>query len=390
MPLIQLTRQQLHNLVWSKSLRDASLEIGISDVGLKKVCSRYGIPTPPQGYWLKVGPRDETKIPSVPEIIADQVIDIHVLDPASPLATAEAKRREAMLARERSPELGITVDPSPPRLHPMAKKVQTVLLAAKPDDYGCLRCYEPQLPFARVAPASVPRAVALINALLLAFEARGLRWIAGTGSRWDSSASVIVEEVQFQIGVYEAVQRRTHRLTPDELAQVIKWGSSFAPTYDFIPSGQFSIRRGQYDDLMKDGRQGRVETRLGELMTILIDSAFSAREGKRQAAMEAELAAARAARRNEIRRLAECKQSAEEALRSDAESWAKSQQLRAYARAVEQRDDLKDHPKRERWLTWARRQADTLDPLVSKADLAIDIDFQSFDRLDALLAEPEL
>jgi hypothetical protein len=35
-------------------MRDAAAEIGISDVGLKKVCIRHRIPVPPQGYWNKV------------------------------------------------------------------------------------------------------------------------------------------------------------------------------------------------------------------------------------------------------------------------------------------------------------------------------------------------
>jgi hypothetical protein len=35
-------------------MRDAATDIGISDVGLKKVCIRHRVPVPPQGYWNKV------------------------------------------------------------------------------------------------------------------------------------------------------------------------------------------------------------------------------------------------------------------------------------------------------------------------------------------------
>lgn len=390
MPLIQVTREQLQSLVWSKPLRDAAIEIGISDVGLKKICSRYGIPTPPQGYWLRVEPKDTAKVPAVPPTLASQVIDIHALDPASPLAKAEEARRDLLLDRESKPEFAISVEAAPRSLHPMIKRVQSILTAAKPDDYGCLRCYETNLPFARVSPSSVPRAVALLNAIVLALEARGFKWKVGSGGRWDSSASIVIEDVPFQIGVYETVQRRAHRLTADEQARLKKSGWSSAPAYDFIPSGQISIRQDQYDDFLKDGRQGRVEERLNELMTILIDRTFSAREGKRQAEMEAKLRAERAARQAKIRQLGELRQAAEKSLIADAAAWARSQQLRTYVSAVERHEALRDHPKRLRWLAWAREQADALDPLAGDDGKSIDVDFQSFDELDGLLEGPEL
>jgi hypothetical protein len=47
------TRSELYELVWSKPMRTLGKELGISDVGLKKVCRRHGIPTPPQEYWNK-------------------------------------------------------------------------------------------------------------------------------------------------------------------------------------------------------------------------------------------------------------------------------------------------------------------------------------------------
>lgn len=390
MPLIRMTREQLHNLVWSKALRDAAIEIGVSDVGLKKICSRYGIPTPPQGYWLRVGPRDPAKVPAVLPTLASQVIDIHALDPASPLAKAEEARRDLLLDRESKPEFAISVEAPPGSLHPMIRRVQSILSAAKPDDYGCLRCYETDLPFARVSPSSVPRALALLNAIVLVLEARGFKWKVGSGSRWDSSASIVIEDVPFQIGVYETVQRRVHRLTPDEQARLKKTGWSSAPAYDFIPSGLISIRQDQYDDFLKDGRQGRVEERLNDLMTILIERAFAAREGRRQAEMEERLRSECAAHQAKIRQLAELRQAAEKALIADAAAWSRSQQLRAYVRAVEQHEALRDHPKRLRWLAWAREQADALDPLARYDGKAIDVDFQSFDELADLLEAPEL
>lgn len=50
---IQIEDEELKNLVWAKPLREAALQFGISDVGLKKECIRRGIKTPPRGHWIK-------------------------------------------------------------------------------------------------------------------------------------------------------------------------------------------------------------------------------------------------------------------------------------------------------------------------------------------------
>lgn len=48
-----LPREALYELVWSKPMRTAAAELGLSDVGLKKRCRSWAIPVPPQGYWNK-------------------------------------------------------------------------------------------------------------------------------------------------------------------------------------------------------------------------------------------------------------------------------------------------------------------------------------------------
>jgi hypothetical protein len=48
---LQLSWEQLRNLVWRMPMREAAKEIQLSDVGLKKMCRRMGVDTPPQDYW---------------------------------------------------------------------------------------------------------------------------------------------------------------------------------------------------------------------------------------------------------------------------------------------------------------------------------------------------
>ena len=49
----RLTRQELHQLVWSEPIRLLSKKFDISDAGLAKLCRRHHIPVPRRGYWAK-------------------------------------------------------------------------------------------------------------------------------------------------------------------------------------------------------------------------------------------------------------------------------------------------------------------------------------------------
>jgi len=70
---IELSREELYDRVWTQPMRELSLEFGWSDVGLRKLCHRNGIPTPPQGYHLmKDGLRKKRLMIPLPSIKMDQ------------------------------------------------------------------------------------------------------------------------------------------------------------------------------------------------------------------------------------------------------------------------------------------------------------------------------
>ena len=47
-------RAKLLEEVWSEPVQLVAPRYGLSDVGLKKLCTRLQIPTPPRGHWAKV------------------------------------------------------------------------------------------------------------------------------------------------------------------------------------------------------------------------------------------------------------------------------------------------------------------------------------------------
>lgn len=51
---INLTQEELAQLIWSKPTQELAREFGLSDVAIAKRCKRWGIPKPPRGFWAKV------------------------------------------------------------------------------------------------------------------------------------------------------------------------------------------------------------------------------------------------------------------------------------------------------------------------------------------------
>ncbi len=58
-----MTRQELHQLVWSKSLEAAAVDLQMSASGLKKVCRRHGVPVPSASHWDKAKRPPPTPLP---------------------------------------------------------------------------------------------------------------------------------------------------------------------------------------------------------------------------------------------------------------------------------------------------------------------------------------
>ena len=41
-------------LVWTQPVQKVASSLGVSEVAVKKRCTKFGISTPPRGYWAKL------------------------------------------------------------------------------------------------------------------------------------------------------------------------------------------------------------------------------------------------------------------------------------------------------------------------------------------------
>jgi integrase len=63
----RISRKDLYELIWSEPTTTLARRLGISDVGLGKVCRRSDIPAPPRGYWAKIAAGNSIPRPDLPE-----------------------------------------------------------------------------------------------------------------------------------------------------------------------------------------------------------------------------------------------------------------------------------------------------------------------------------
>lgn len=393
-----ITRAELHRFVWEKPLRTVAKELGISDVGLSKICKRHGVPTPPQGHWTRVQFGKAVTKGELPRAVRGQAEEIKIAagEANAPIEAAkdvacppnELPRREFLLSRETQAEFRIITAENPKNLHPIAIRVQKALKAAKPDDYACVRCSDAALPTVRVTLDAAPRAVALVDALARAAEVRGFGWKAGSGGHWESVASLVIEEIAFPIEIYEMVQRRPHELTSEERVRKAKGTLYWMRSYDYFGTNRFTVRRSEWDQYLKDTKHQKVEDRLDELFANLICRAFKTREERRRRAVADELAAQRAAKQAEIQRLQAIEKKTLEGLHLHVTNWRKAQDLRSLIAAVSA-SQAPQSETRAQWIGWAAAYAESIDPLCHDLERLLDVDFDAFAALRQMFWENE-
>ena len=166
---IEMTRQQLYDLVWSRSMGEVAASIPMAHVSLKKLCSKYQVPVPPQGHWKKSPARQAADKVPLPLTMGEQRIWVRRFVQWRPPDPRLRERTTANLSLE---------EPSPPNentahWHACTKRTKSALAQATPDRHGALKAEGVGVASVRVAPETVPRALAVLDELIRAVENLG-------------------------------------------------------------------------------------------------------------------------------------------------------------------------------------------------------------------------
>jgi hypothetical protein len=367
-----LKREDLYELVWARPLTHLAREFGLSDVGFAKHCRKMKIPLPGPGYWTRVKHGVQVKIPPLPPVHDPKLQQVRLGRAIKAVPKAATREEDPVIAIERLLENRISVQTTLISPHPLVKATIEALKRREPDKYGRIQPYGPQCLDIRVSPASQQRALLVMDALIKAFDTRGMKVFVKTGNF--PNTHVYVQGEDLEIGIEEQATQVEHKLTPEELERLERYSHSWAPKHDFFPSGKLTLMLRSYlpvKKIWRDTEKNRIEDCLNEFVIGLIRAANmikqnrSKEEGIRLAWEEEER------RREETEQRKREEEEKLKMLDRQVAAWTKSRQIREFIAAVKAAANrecgfLEAISDLDEWIEWANRQADWLDPLAAK------------------------
>lgn len=310
-----IARTDLFADVWKRPLSKIAPELGVSDTGLRKICDRYGIPTPGRGYWAKVANGQtppKSKLPPAKSTDLEKV-EIYGAAPRSPEMEAAVAKvrsgRETSKGMERGGAAPATPNEGvPSEIHPLVYRTHAKLAHAAGSGGELLRLGGKGLFSITASPEHADRIGRLLTSIVRACEAQG--WTAKSD---DKAVALIPDGEPIHVDLVEQTNRVRHEVTEAEAEALRRfeekkrqaqrrgaWFSDYdrpkIPEWDAVPNGQFvlNLAAGYRQDGMRrkfsDGKTQRLEGLIDSIIEALAIYAASEkawRESQERARLEA-------------------------------------------------------------------------------------------------------
>jgi hypothetical protein len=378
----RLSRKELYELVWSEPLKRLAPRFGISDVALKKACSRAEVPTPGLGHWAKkVAGKSmpQVSLPERPPGMDDEVLigaghgywhsgwsEEELLGPLpSPPEFEEPIER----VRERiAKTVGKVTVPRDVRIwHPTVEKL------LKEDEQRGERHRASSFPSSWDAPRfEAPferRRLRVLNTLVVA--AGMMNGKSSISDHEGRSIHLTVHQRHIAIKL-DRLKRARDRGNAANLADADETKLSLSILQS---PGSENIRMAWQDD-----EQGKLETRVTEIaVQIILTAELQYREAtvrsyewrvQRKAALEEEAREKkRQAERAERERQKRLEQARIDRLLKSTAAFQQAGAIRKYVEAIRtaQLDNAASSGEElERWCQWALAEAERIDPVVGE------------------------
>jgi hypothetical protein len=372
---VRLTREELHDLVWSRPMTEIAAEFGMSSVAFAKHCKTADVPRPGRGYWQQREAGQKPKRDKLPKRRDDVPASVAIDKYPRP---GLGRRPPAKL-----PSVGAPAKVN--KYHPVAAAVCAAAHASAHHPRGVVIVRGQREMVLRMAESNRGRVLWLLHALFVAAEERGCTVRFTKGQQWEaSSLQLLMDGAPVDIAVREHLQRKAHekakweRDMPDWLAR----------KYDLEPSGKLLLELdvswgAETTTRWRDGeKSGRLEERLGEVLWALEEARrglAAHRAGMAERERLAEVAradgevrrrereeAAEAERRwlAEVARAAAHRKALGDDLLRAASAWQQASTVRAFVSAVATAipEDRRE-PHVGAWFEWAATFCRELDPL---------------------------
>lgn len=377
-----ITRKALYGRVWSQPMLRVAKEFGLSDVGLAKICRKHKIPHPPRGYWARrEAGQSPARIP-LPNPENDPEIEIHA-STNSPSAAAIDDEFQQLIEDQYGKPFQIEFRDHLRGSHALISEANQQLQSMRPNSDDLIVLPADASIDLRVSKSTLRRSLFIVDALLRAFEAHG--------DRVNRGPCVELLNVQVRFAVFESLSRHREEVESTDLSGRYEFNHSRYQSV-LIPSGRLTLQIKESSSYWhhncrqswRDTPRHPLEERLEAVIAGLFDYAATIRREERQRKREqeeraaAELQRQEAARQRAAKRAAiEAERERVEALIADSKRWKKSQELREYIDAarrlyLDRNASIEPGSQMAKWLEWALRQADRLDPFVESPPSILD------------------
>ena len=349
MKTITFTREQLYDLVWTKTMERITRLYGISSYSLRAACTELQVPLPYASYWIQVkhGREWKTKLPS--DYTGPENVEIlkkkYETQKHTPVPSPIVLRTKEI---EKDPKAPLIVGEKlnkPRRLIQITKESWDKRDKKK-------RYWEPDKEgiSLHVAAGLMPRALRFMDALIKLLEYRGHEF---RKNQYGYTVAV-VDGIEIEVSLREASKR-------------VPATGGYSGT-ELVPTGDFIFQVGKYSS-QKEWRDGTtpIEGLLARIVAKLelmaeIEKEQEEQRRLRQIEREKQEAIERAVAQRKQKEVQDFK-----ALIHSAERFDEVTKLRHYVRAVKDQAGPLDEQTRK-WVLWAEQKINWIDPLVAAPD----------------------
>nr|WP_320190109.1 hypothetical protein [uncultured Desulfobacter sp.] len=365
--IINFTRKELYDQVWSTPMIKLAKQYGLSDRGLAKICKKHNIPCPPRGYWAKLQAGQKVKKIPLPKSESNDVIRLE----DSPVKKPEKRIAEDFI--EKNEIESIPVKKTLKGAHPLIRQTSDYFKTVSKKADEMLEPPKDKYLDITVSPGALRRGLLIMDAVIRVLESKGF--------------PVVIENSRTQVRIFDInikfLLKEEYKTVPKKPKDHdLDFGYRFGYTskysnhsYDRVPSGILCLSidewvggHGTQQKNWRDIKSAVLEDRLTKFMSGLIQIAAKKSEETRQRKEEERL---KEERKKSLQQQVEeynFEKNRVSCLLDDSDNWNKAFALRRYIAEVEK--CLKNgesipfiEASAEDWIEWAKNQADRLDPL---------------------------
>lgn len=353
---IILTREELYELVWSTPMIQLAKKYKISDNGLRKKCKKMNIPTPDSGYWTKLKfnkPVRKKKLPK--NFTGKNEVNLSERTDDEPECNSIVSQRSRIAKTYKELDQSyFVVQEELTKPDKLVKEARSILSKRKVNKWSSdpFIYSRGETLSIKASPHNISRALRFYDALIKLLKYRNHDLIVENRTTY-----AVVRDIRIELYLREKLR-----------IEKVKEGNW--TTNNYFPTNKLVFKVDNYQEREFVDGSKKLEERLADILADLELRAEKEIEWRIESEKREKIRKEQERIERELRERKEKEISEFNNLLSLFDRWQQARNLREYIIAIEEKNkrERKLSPKLKEWISWAKRKADWLDPLVGNED----------------------